>query len=84
MKGHDLELLLFGSGRRMCPGVSLGLRMVQVVLANLLHGYAWKLLDGVSREELSMEETFGLSMPRMVRLDAVAEPRLPAHLYAGP
>ncbi|CAD6226647.1 unnamed protein product [Miscanthus lutarioriparius] len=75
--GHDLELLPFGSGRRMCPGVSLGLRMVQVVLANLLHGYAWKLPDGVSREELSMEETFGLSMPRMVRLDAVAEPRLP-------
>jgi cytochrome P450 len=84
VKGHDLELLPFGSGRRMCPGVSLGLRMVQVVLANLVHGYAWKLPDGVSREELSMEETFGLYMPRKVRLDAVAEPRLPAHLYAGP
>ncbi|KAG0541745.1 hypothetical protein BDA96_02G044000 [Sorghum bicolor] len=86
VKGQDLELLPFGSGRRMCPGVSLGLRMVQVVLANLVHGYAWKLPDGVSREELSMEETFGLSMPRKVRLDAVAEPRLPAHLYlyAGP
>ncbi|XP_066392960.1 trimethyltridecatetraene synthase-like isoform X1 [Miscanthus floridulus] len=84
VKGHDLELLPFGSGRRMCPGVSLGLRMVQVILANLVQGYAWKLPDGVSREELSMEETFGLSTPRMVRLDAVAEPRLPAHLYAGP
>jgi cytochrome P450 len=84
VKGHDQELLPFGSGRRMCPGVSLGLRMVQVILANLVHGYAWKLPDGVSREELSMEETFGLSTPRKVRLDAVAEPRLPGHLYTGP
>ena len=83
VKGHDLELLPFGSGRRMCPGVSLGLRMVQVVLANLLHGYAWKLLDGVSREELSMEETFVLTMPRKFPLNAVVEPRLPAHLYLG-
>ncbi|OEL34393.1 Flavonoid 3'-monooxygenase [Dichanthelium oligosanthes] len=84
VKGHDFELLPFGSGRRMCPGISLGLKMVQVILANLLHGYAWRLPDGVAREELSMEEKFGLSMPRKVPLEAVAEPRLPAHLYAGP
>ncbi|CAN6282990.1 unnamed protein product [Urochloa humidicola] len=83
VKGQHLELLPFGSGRRMCPGFSLGLRMVHVLLANLVHGYSWKLPDGVSREKLSMEETFGLTVPRKVRLDAVAEPRLPAHLYAG-
>ncbi|KAJ1287866.1 hypothetical protein BS78_02G043400 [Paspalum vaginatum] len=81
--GHDLELLPFGSGRRMCPGISLGLKMVQLILASLLQGYAWRLPDGVAADALSMEEKHGLSMPRLVPLEAVAEPRLPAHLYAA-
>jgi cytochrome P450 len=79
VKGHDYELLPFGSGRRMCPGYSLGLKVIQVSLANLLHGFEWKLPDGV---ELNMEEIFGLSTPRKFPLEAVVEPKLPAHLYA--
>ena len=63
VKGQDFELLPFGSGRRMCPGIDLGLKMVQVVLANLVHGFAWRLPDGMAKEELSMEEKFGLTMP---------------------
>ena len=85
VKGQDFELLPFGSGRRMCPGIGLGLKMVHMILANLLHAFAWRLPDGVAAEELSMEEKFGLSMPRKVPLEAIAEPKLPAHLYAiGP
>ncbi|TVU41530.1 hypothetical protein EJB05_15058, partial [Eragrostis curvula] len=80
IKGRDFGLLPFGSGRRMCPGVALGLRMVQLTLASLLHGFTWRLPDGVAPEELSMEEKFGLTMPRLVPLQAVAEPRLPVHL----
>jgi len=82
VKGQDFELLPFGSGRRMCPGIGLGLKMVHMILANLLHAFAWRLPDGVAAEELSMEETFGLTVPRRVPLEAVAEPKLPAHLYA--
>ncbi|OEL19400.1 Cytochrome P450 CYP736A12 [Dichanthelium oligosanthes] len=81
VKGQDFELLPFGSGRRMCPGYTLGLKMVQLTLANLLHAFAWRLPDGVAAEELSMEEKFGLSMPRVVPLEAVIEPKLPAHVY---
>jgi cytochrome P450 len=84
VKGQDYELLPFGSGRRMCPGYSLGLKVIQVSLANLLHGFAWSLPDGVTKEELSMEEIFGLSTPRKFPLEAVVEPKLPAHLYAEP
>jgi typhasterol/6-deoxotyphasterol 2alpha-hydroxylase len=79
VKGQDYELLPFGSGRRMCPGYNLGLKVIQVSLANLLHGFTWRLPDGV---ELSMEEIFGLSTPRKFPLEAVVEPKLPAHLYA--
>ncbi|CAD6219071.1 unnamed protein product [Miscanthus lutarioriparius] len=84
VKGQDYELLPFGSGRRMCPGYSLGLKVIQVSLANLLHGFEWSLPDGVTKEELSMEEIFGLSTPRKFPLEAVVEPKLPAHLYAEP
>ncbi|KAL6649971.1 hypothetical protein ACP70R_014195 [Stipagrostis hirtigluma subsp. patula] len=83
VKGKDFELLPFGSGRRMCPALGLGLKMVQVTLANLLHAFAWRLPDGVAGEELSMEEKFTISMSRKVPLKAVAEPKLPAHLYAA-
>jgi cytochrome P450 len=82
VKGQDFELLPFGSGRRMCPGIGLGLRMVHMILANLVHAFAWRLPGGAA--ELSMEETFSLTVPRRVPLEAVAEPKLPDHLYAVP
>ncbi|XP_072981440.1 trimethyltridecatetraene synthase-like [Typha angustifolia] len=81
VKGQHFELLPFGSGRRMCPGYSLGLKVIQLSLANLLHGFAWRLPDGMKVEDLSMEEIFGLSTPRKLPLEAVVEPKLPSHLY---
>lgn len=81
VKGQNFELLPFGSGRRMCPGYSLGLKMIQSSLANLLHGFNWKLPDNTKAEELSMDEVYGLATPRKFPLDAVIEPRLPLHLY---
>lgn len=81
--GQDMNLLPFGSGRRMCPGANLGLRMTLITLGNLLHGFAWRLpADGVPPEQLSMDEIFGLATTRKFPLHVVAEPRLPAHLYA--
>ncbi|XP_009388239.2 trimethyltridecatetraene synthase-like [Musa acuminata AAA Group] len=83
VKGHHFELLPFGAGRRMCPGNSLGLKMVHLSLANLLHGFKWRLPPGMTAEELNMDEIFGLTTPRKVRLQAVVEPKLPAHLYGA-
>jgi typhasterol/6-deoxotyphasterol 2alpha-hydroxylase len=81
VKGQDFELLPFGSGRRMCPGYNLGLKVIQLTLANLLHGFSWRLPDGMAREELSMDEVFGLSTTRKVPLEVVVEPKLPVELY---
>ncbi|KAJ4795532.1 Cytochrome P450 superfamily protein [Rhynchospora pubera] len=83
VKGQDFELLPFGSGRRMCPGYSLGLKMIQMSIANLLHGFKWRLPDGVKEADLSMEEIFGLSTPKKEPLQAVVEPKLLAHLYGA-
>ncbi|XP_054783021.1 trimethyltridecatetraene synthase-like [Prosopis cineraria] len=81
VKGHDFELLPFGAGRRMCPGYPLGLKVIQASLANLLHGFHWRLKDGMKKEDVSMEEIFGLSTPKKLPLEAVVEPRLAPHLY---
>ncbi|KAL4296974.1 hypothetical protein GQ457_12G022000 [Hibiscus cannabinus] len=81
VKGTNLELLPFGAGRRMCPGYNLGLKMIQLSIANLLHGFNWKLPEHTKAEDLSMEEAFGMTTPRKIPLVAVMEPRLPLHLY---
>ncbi|KAL6285369.1 hypothetical protein ACE6H2_009759 [Prunus campanulata] len=82
VKGQDFELLPFGSGRRMCPGYSLGIKVIQASLANLLHGFTWRLPDNLKEEDLNMEEIFGLSTPKKFPLVAVCEPRLPPHVYS--
>ncbi|XP_042507964.1 trimethyltridecatetraene synthase-like [Macadamia integrifolia] len=83
VRGHDFELLPFGSGRRMCPGYVLGLKIIQSYLANIIHGFLWKLPDEMHLKDLDMDEVYGLSTPKKIPLVAIAEPRLPAHLYCG-
>lgn len=39
--GSDLRLAPFGSGRRVCPGKSLGLATIHLWLARLLQQYKW-------------------------------------------
>ncbi|CAM0905373.1 unnamed protein product [Alopecurus aequalis] len=83
VRGQHFELLPFGAGRRMCPAYGLAMKVVSAGLANLLHGFAWRLPDGVSPEDVSMEELVGLSTRRKVPLIAIPEPRLPVHLYTA-
>ncbi|KAF8779772.1 hypothetical protein HU200_002274 [Digitaria exilis] len=63
VKGQDFKLLPFGSGRRMCPGFSLALKVTMLSIANLLHCFTWRLPDGMAVEQLNMEETFLLALP---------------------
>ncbi|CAL5088134.1 unnamed protein product [Urochloa decumbens] len=83
MKGQCFELVPFGSGRRMCPGYSLGMKVMALGLANLLHSFSWSLPDGVSKKKLCMDEIYQLAMPRKIPLEAIVQPRLPSYLYTG-
>ncbi|XP_022945234.1 cytochrome P450 71B19-like [Cucurbita moschata] len=61
-KGQHFEFLPFGAGRRICPGMNLGVKNVELALANLLYHFNWKLPEGMKEEDLDMEETSGLSL----------------------
>lgn len=81
MKGQNFALLPFGAGRRRCPGYNLGLKLVRSILANLLHGFNWKLPHDVKPEDICMEEFYGLTTHPRTPLAMIPEPRLPIHLY---
>lgn len=74
--GHDFQLLPFGSGRRGCPGMQLGLTIVKLVLAQLVHCFDWELPDGMLPTELDMTEEFSLVTPRAKHLLAIPSYRL--------
>lgn len=63
-QGKDLKYIPFGAGRRMCPGISFGMVSVELILAQLLFHFDWKLPDGLRSEELDMTELFALSVRR--------------------
>ena len=70
--GRDsLKFMPFGTGRRGCPGMQMGLLTVKMVVAQLMHCFRWELPAGMSPEDLDMNEKFGLSMPRAEDLRAV-------------
>lgn len=74
-------MLPFGSGRRRCPGYSLGIKVVRTTIANLLHGFNWKLAGGMKAEDISMEEIYGLTTHPKKPTSMIMEPRLSIHLY---
>ena len=79
--GRNFELLPFGAGRRICPGYPLALKVVQVTLANLVHGFSWSLPNHMKEVDLNMEETFKLATVKKQPLEVVIKPRLSSHLY---
>jgi len=81
VKGRHFELLPFGSGRRMCPAYRLGLKLIHSTVANLVHGFNWKLPDNVKPKDVDMDEEYGLTTHRKIPIVAIVEPRLSAHLY---
>ncbi|KAE8724532.1 Cytochrome P450 71B35 [Hibiscus syriacus] len=58
-KGQNFELLPFGGGRRVCPGIYMGTVTSELFLANLLYCFDWCLPDGMTEADINMEEQDG-------------------------
>ena len=75
-RGKHFQYIPFGSGRRGCPGMQLGITVVRFVVAQLVHCFDWELPDGMLPSELNMTEEFGLAIPRAKHLVAIPTYRL--------
>ncbi|GJR65705.1 geraniol 8-hydroxylase-like protein [Tanacetum coccineum] len=61
------------SGRRRCPGVPLGEKMLVYFLASMLHSFNWTLPNG----EHELSDKFGIVLKKNTPLMAIASQRLP-------
>ena len=55
VRGHNFELIPFGSRRQSCPGISLALQLVHLTLASLLHGFE---VSKPSNDDVDMAESW--------------------------
>jgi len=78
VKGQHFELIPFSAGRRICPGISFSLQLMQIALATLLHGFDIVTQDG---EPVDMVEQSGLTNIKASPLQVILTPRLPAQFY---
>ncbi|KAL2333077.1 hypothetical protein Fmac_014290 [Flemingia macrophylla] len=74
----SLKLMSFSTGRRGCPGVTLGTTMTVMIFARLIHGFTWSAPPNVSKINLAESNDDTLLAEPLV---AVAKPRLAPELY---
>ncbi|CAI9786743.1 unnamed protein product [Fraxinus pennsylvanica] len=70
--GSDLRLAPFGSGRRVCPGKTMGLATVHLWLAQMLQKFRWVASDN----GVDLAECLNLSMEMKQPLVCKAIPRI--------
>ncbi|CAO1947829.1 unnamed protein product [Urochloa humidicola] len=71
--GSQFDYFPFGSGRRICAGITMADKMTAYSLAMLLQAFDWKLPPGT---ELDLSEKFGVVMKKTTPLVTIPKPRL--------
>lgn len=72
--GQDFQFIPFGAGRRGCPGMAMGVAMVELTLANLLLRFDWELPGRMSPATLDVEGTDGPVVRKKSPLRLIARP----------
>ncbi|KAI3697315.1 hypothetical protein L6452_30250 [Arctium lappa] len=70
-KGTNYHYIPFGSGRRMCPGITFGLVSVELFLAQMLYNFDWKLADGSNPLDIDMMEAEGTFAAKKIHLHLI-------------
>lgn len=68
-KGRDFELIPFGAGRRICPG--LASRSIHYILASLLYHFDFKLAHELKPDDMDMSHMFGVTLHKAQPLRVV-------------
>ena len=82
IRGQHFQLLPFGTGRRICPGINLAMQELPTLLAAMIQCFDFKLvgphgeiMDG-ENAVVDMDERPGLTAPRAHDLVCVPIARL--------
>lgn len=78
VKGKHFELLPFGSGRRMCPGIFFAQQALHLTLATLIQQF---VLEKPSNEPIDTSERSGLTTSKATPLEVLLSPRLSLNIY---
>jgi cytochrome P450 len=73
-RANDFIPERFGSGRRICPGINLAISTIEVMLANLVYHFNWKLPPELVERGIDMTQSFGLTLHRTEKLILVPVP----------
>nr|GFB01901.1 cytochrome P450 93A3-like [Tanacetum cinerariifolium] len=76
VRGQHFHMLPFGSGRRICPGTSLALQVVQATLGAMIQCFDWKAGKDGNLPRVDMEEGLSFTLSRANPLVCVPVTRL--------
>ncbi|TYH78947.1 hypothetical protein ES332_D03G026500v1 [Gossypium tomentosum] len=71
-KGQHFELIPFGAGRRVCPGMHMGVAVVELALANLLYKFDWEMPIAMTKEDIDFDVKPGITARKKYPLILVA------------
>ncbi|XP_058760878.1 cytochrome P450 76T24-like [Vicia villosa] len=57
VKGRHFKLIPFGSGRRICPGSPLAVRMLHSMLGSLINSFDWKLENSIEPKDMNLDKS---------------------------
>ncbi|GJQ91243.1 cytochrome P450 CYP82D47-like protein [Tanacetum coccineum] len=77
-QGQQYEYLPFGSGRRMCPGVSFAIKTLHFTLASALQGFE---LAKPLKDPVNANESFTLTDIKDFPVEVILSPRLSIDMY---
>ncbi|MFQ6623522.1 hypothetical protein Gotur_004193, partial [Gossypium turneri] len=71
-KGQHFELIPFGVGRRVCPGMHVGVAVVELALANPLYKFDWEMPIAMTKEDIDFDVKPGITARKKYPLILVA------------
>lgn len=75
-RGQDFEFIPFGAGRRICPGMTMAIASLDLIIANLLRSFDWELPVGMKKEDIDTEMLPGITQQKKNPLCVLAKVRI--------